>query len=286
MIYASGANDQGQLGFATKNCQSINQFQRVQFDDGLAKFIACGWSHSVLLTEEGKVFVCGDNRKGQLGLGSSIESSNTFLPLESVGKVIQIACNFWSTFLLLDNGEVIFFGTFRPLKNQTEYSPTILDGITNVKKIAVGHKHFLTLSHSGEVNGFGCDKYGQIDFSEHNLDFVDIFAGWNHSVLLTSSNQLFLFGKNDHNQLAHFDESTRKNILNFEEENIKELSFGSDHGMVLTDERLLIWGWNEHGVLGQDHNLRLFGPPSELNFDLSQIKRIAAGVASCFILTK
>lgn len=282
-LYASGANESGQLGFPSN---SVNKFTKVTCLKHKVKQVACGWNHSILLTEDGQVFVSGDGKKGQLGLNSEKLSSNLFIKLDSIKeKVVQVACGIWSSFAVLNSGRVLFWGQFKTLQNETVWTPTFLQNIENVVKISVGHKHFLMLSSDGKVSGYGCNKYGQIALEEYDSGIVcDIFAGWNHSILLLKSNELILLGKNDHNQLAHPDKSCHKNILTFEDEDIQDLSVGSDHAMLLTNKRLLIWGWNEHGILGQNHTEQLFGAPQELNFDINGIKKIICGPVSCFII--
>lgn len=164
----------------------------------------------------------------------------------------------------------------------------MLEITENVRKISVGHKHILILSSDGKISGYGCNKYGQIALQEYkSITIRDIFAGWNHSVLWLSTNELILIGKNDHNQLAHTDKLCRKNALKFEHEDILDVSVGSDHASVLTDKRLLVWGWNEHGILGQGHINQIYGPPQELQFEINEfktIKKIICGPVSCFII--
>lgn len=250
-----------------------------------AKQVACGWSHTLLLTDDGRVLVAGDNKRGQLGLGSEqLTDSSSFFQIQIINDepVKQVACGVWSSFLVLQTGKVLFWGQFRNLRKETCWIPTELDEMGNVSKISVGHKHILILSSSGNVSGFGCNKYGQISFQAQSV--LDIFAGWNHSILKLDPNSLLLIGKNDHNQLAHHDTNVKSNIIKLE--NISDISVGSDHCLVLTDRRLLVWGWNEHGILGKNHTNQIYGPPDEIEFDISRIERIFCGPVSCFIITK
>ena len=288
-LYASGANEHGQLGLInTETTLSINRFTKINYLTPKVKQIACGWAHTLLLTEDGELFVSGDGKNGELGLGKDLMKSNVFIKVESIEeKVTQVACGIWSSFVILESGKVLFWGRFRALKLGTIYTPTLLENMNNVIKISVQHNHILTYSFDGKVSGYGCNKYDQISLKEYeNYHIRDVFVGWNHSVLWLNSNELILFGKNDHNQLAHSDKFCRKNVLKFENEDIVDVSVGSDHTMVLTNKRLLIWGWNEHGILGQNHTTQIYGSPQELNFDINRIKKIICGTASCFIITK
>ena len=250
-----------------------------------AKQVACGWAHTILLTDDGRILVAGDNRKGQLGLGPDFTDSSEFIRLESIKEPVkQVACGVWSSFVVLQSGKVLFWGQFRSFKKETCWIPTEIEDMEDVSKISIGHKHVLTLSAAGIVSGFGCNKYGQINFQVDKA--LDIFAGWNHSVLQVAPNNLLLVGKNSYNQLAHGDQNIQRNLLTFESEHVEDISVGSDHCLVLTNRRLLVWGWNEHGILGGNHTNQIYGPPDELKFNISRIKRICCGTASCFIITK
>ncbi|XP_032674765.1 X-linked retinitis pigmentosa GTPase regulator-like isoform X2 [Odontomachus brunneus] len=69
-IYCSGSNASGQLGMGT-NVNEVHTpklLSRGALQDETIVKIACGESHSAILTESGKLFTCGDGRHGKLGL--------------------------------------------------------------------------------------------------------------------------------------------------------------------------------------------------------------------------
>ncbi|GAB1864270.1 X-linked retinitis pigmentosa GTPase regulator [Camponotus japonicus] len=69
-IYCSGSNASGQLGMGT-NVNEIHMpkhLARGSLRNEKIVKIACGESHSAILTELGKLFTCGDGRHGKLGL--------------------------------------------------------------------------------------------------------------------------------------------------------------------------------------------------------------------------
>lgn len=284
-MYATGANESGQLGLGTTN-EPINHFKRVPIPFELkVKQVACGWAHAILLTEDFRIFGCGDCKKGQLGKSIDTQSLSAFSEIEIKNeKFIQVACGLYSSFAVTESGKVFFWGQFRSIRSEICWNPILLDQFENVHKIAIGHKHILVLSSDGKVTGFGCNKYGQLSFEQQ--DAIDIFAGWNHSILRLNPNSFLLIGKNDHNQLAHSDKSCNQNIIHFESEQIVDFAVGSDHSLLLTSKRLLAWGWNEHGILGQDHTNQIYGPPQEISFDIKRIKRVFCGPVSCFLITE
>ncbi|XP_014467816.1 PREDICTED: X-linked retinitis pigmentosa GTPase regulator [Dinoponera quadriceps] len=69
-IYCSGSNANGQLGMGT-NVNEVHTpklLPRGALQDETIVKVACGESHSAILTESGKLFTCGDGRHGKLGL--------------------------------------------------------------------------------------------------------------------------------------------------------------------------------------------------------------------------
>jgi alpha-tubulin suppressor-like RCC1 family protein len=119
-IYCFGMNSKGQLGNGTwgtnwfgEQLVSIDQLvgtshdqlnpQEISFlKNEKIIDIACGNEHTIILTEK-KLYACGSNNKGQLGLGHNRDQSS---PQEIVSfkneKVKQIECGGFHTFVLTE----------------------------------------------------------------------------------------------------------------------------------------------------------------------------------------
>lgn len=68
-VYTHGGGEHGQLGHGDK----INKLKPTQvqaLDSMFVSQITCGWSHSVALTSDGKVWTWGNGDHGKLGLGN------------------------------------------------------------------------------------------------------------------------------------------------------------------------------------------------------------------------
>ena len=192
--------------------------------------ISAGWSHSLVLTESGKIYAFGNGYGGKLGDGDV-----TFHE-EGIPKLINPD----------------YF-------NNGEYNEKAI-------KISVGGFHSLVLTESGKVYAFGSGDYGQLgddDTSEHdegipklinpnyfyngeyNEKIIHISAGGYHSLVLTESGKVYAFGSGlsgilGDNDISRHNEGIPKLInpdyFNNGEYNEKiiHISSGAYHSLVLT----------------------------------------------------
>ena len=72
---------------------------------------ACGLHHTIFLTTDGKLYACGNNENGQLGLR---DSKSRYVPslIEDCKSlsVIEVACGYYHTMILAEGGDVFTFG--------------------------------------------------------------------------------------------------------------------------------------------------------------------------------
>mmetsp|Transcript_6599 Transcript_6599/g.11599 ORF Transcript_6599/g.11599 Transcript_6599/m.11599 type:complete len:323 (-) Transcript_6599:3993-4961(-) len=70
-VYATGCNDQGQLGLSSTNFHAVNLPIHVDFLSGRGVCdLSLGQEHSTAITVNGMLYTWGSNRKGQLGIGT------------------------------------------------------------------------------------------------------------------------------------------------------------------------------------------------------------------------
>jgi len=69
-LYGMGVNGHGQLGIGSRDTKKeFTLITNSSFDEKKVKEIAAGVQHTLILTDDGCVFVFGRNESGQLGLG-------------------------------------------------------------------------------------------------------------------------------------------------------------------------------------------------------------------------
>ncbi|XP_020298444.1 X-linked retinitis pigmentosa GTPase regulator-like [Pseudomyrmex gracilis] len=103
-IYCTGSNASGQLGLGTNVHEVLTPkllSSGVYQDEKIVK-IVCGESHSAILTESGKLYMCGDGRHGKLGLEENENNVHevTFAAKYQELFVLNVACGGCHTILV------------------------------------------------------------------------------------------------------------------------------------------------------------------------------------------
>jgi len=192
--------------------------------------ISCGCEHTCLLMDE--IYVWGNNIYGQLGLGhNQKQNSPQKLNLPNIKKII---CGGFHTIALTNSNEVWVWGNniYGQLglgHNQDQNSPQKLN-LPNIKDIICGCYHTTALTNSNEIWVWGDNCYGQLGLG-HNQDqnspqkfapmqmnrreegtsergklnlsnIKDIICGGRHTIALTDSNEVWVWGYNNEGQLG------------------------------------------------------------------------------------
>ncbi|KAL5505563.1 hypothetical protein EMCRGX_G007016 [Ephydatia muelleri] len=107
LVFGWGRNNKGQLGLGHEN----DVYKPTELPALRAQNIinvACGEEHTVFLTMDGGVFVCGSNTQGQLGLPSAHQCVHPIRVQDLMGStVIQIACGRFHTLVLVDGSGLV-----------------------------------------------------------------------------------------------------------------------------------------------------------------------------------
>lgn len=103
--FAFGRNDYGQLGIGTKIHQNVPSVVALSASTRMLR-ATCGCYHTVLLSEQGQVYVFGRNNKGQLGNRGSADSllpvPLKVRPEKNSRRCIDIAAGFYTTSLIVE----------------------------------------------------------------------------------------------------------------------------------------------------------------------------------------
>lgn len=183
-LYSFGSNQYGQLGVAggsgLPGANPTPQLVSLPGASGRVAQLAAGFSHSLVLTSTGELYTFGENQFGQLGraTGSGSESANhaperIALPGAS-GQVVQLAAGYEHSLVLTSTGQLYAFGgnRFGELGNTTNAgsgtpnpmpAPVALPGASGaVVQIAAGYEQSLALTSTGQLYAFGGNRFGQL----------------------------------------------------------------------------------------------------------------------------
>ncbi|KAL3673478.1 hypothetical protein V7S43_001188 [Phytophthora oleae] len=103
--FSFGRNDYGQLGIGNKIHQNVPNVVALSANTRMVR-ATCGCYHTVLLSEQGQVFVFGRNNKGQLG---NRGSADALLPVplkvrpeKNSRRCVDVAAGFYTTSLIVE----------------------------------------------------------------------------------------------------------------------------------------------------------------------------------------
>ncbi len=337
-LYGFGSNSAGELGSTTNNGTSkpnpTPTLISLPGASGPVSEVAVGGGHSLVLTSSGQLYAFGSNIFGQLGNTTNEGTYNpnpTPTPISlpgASGPVSEIAAGELHSLALTFTGQLYAFGSNQygqlgVASNQgTEEpnpTPTLvsLPGASGpVSKIAAGGAHSLALTSTGQLYAFGTNYSGQLG-NTTNLGtgkpnstptlvslpgasgpVREIAAGYNHSLALTSSGQLYTFGANSAGQLGN-------TILGTEVPNptptlislpgasgpVSKIAAGGSHSLALTSSgELYGFGNNQSGELGITTNAGTSKPnPMPTLISLpgasGELSEIAAGATHSLALS-
>uniref|UniRef100_A0A8C6UVL3 Secretion regulating guanine nucleotide exchange factor n=1 Tax=Neogobius melanostomus TaxID=47308 RepID=A0A8C6UVL3_9GOBI len=283
-LYAWGANSYGQLGQGHVEDLPLPQLSDTTALKARAPCsLSGGGGHSVVIADNGAVFVCGQNNKGQLGLGHTTDVYNLELCPGLRQKIIAVSCGWDFTLVLSDNGHILACGSnsFGQLGvgETVRHSSSwlIVEGIKEpVVSAAAGLRHSLAVTASGFVYQWGTGllshtrKYFTVDTVPSHLrskvpclvpglgEKVPclVATGSAHCLYLTENGDLFMWGGNKHGQLISSEPfvpspiSLKRCLLGGEK--ITNVWSGWTHTVVQTESgRVFTWGRGNYGQLGR-----------------------------------
>ncbi|MCL7051380.1 hypothetical protein MKW94_016022 [Papaver nudicaule] len=301
-VFTWGRGTSGQLGHGdSTNC--LNPKPVKLLETLFISHVSAGWNHSGFVSDSGKVYTCGDGSFGQLGHGD-YESHNSPVEVSYFDSkhVEQIACGLRHSLVLLKGqpeAQIHGFGSGK--RGQLGVSvdrikrlsnlPQAVKGLENVEilNIYANGDHSAAVSADGHVYTWGKGFSGKSDayspqILSSPLKFTKVALGWNHALLLTDAEEVFMLGGKYHGMLSDpgkmrvemhppIHESSSQSsdsdkrmsilgkVLELNETKVIDVAAGSEHSAILTENgEIMAWGWGEHGQLGLGNTCDQTGP--------------------------
>ena len=249
VVYAAGYNDSGQCG--TGNSGRVPSLQAVESfrGKGVVELVSSnGCEHTSAITEDGELFTCGYNARGQLGHGNRSHQS---IPrrVESLcgHRVRRVSCSYYHSIVVCDDNTLFGYGRndYGQLglgHNEDKLRPqaiSFFDGL-QIVDIACGQYHTLVSVEPDGIFAFGKNDYGQLGVSSSEPRWTPVsVTGFTKSLVESNNN-------------SH----VRKNVDSYENgAQVVRVACGYYHSLVLRkDGSIFAFGRNDYGQLGLGNN--------------------------------
>ncbi|MGI8430245.1 MAG: RCC1 domain-containing protein [Solirubrobacteraceae bacterium] len=237
-LYAWGSNTYGDLGTGpTSDAHVPVAVSAGEMPPGTTfTSVAAGMYHILALSSSGQLYTWGANFSGQLGTGtthdSSVPKSVTAGAIPVGAKLTEIAAGGNHNLALSASGQLyawgenVFFGELGNGTTTNQSAPVAVSAGAipagaQVTQIAAGDRHSLALDASGQLYAWGRDNHGQLGINSLSNEsapsrvamydipareaITQIAAGDNYSLALSASGQLYSWGENEAGRLGDGD---------------------------------------------------------------------------------
>ncbi|VDK85421.1 unnamed protein product, partial [Dibothriocephalus latus] len=197
-MFAWGSADEGQLGIPVSGEDNghVSQPRWVPpLPESKVTKIACGYRHTLLLTSEGFVYSCGSNEFGQLG---NERKTNSFTRISGLQhKIRDITCGAYHSGAITQNGKVYMWGcnTNGQLGRTSEDTAVALLNFPYGTVVQVEASSSQGTLLRSTICCFLCDGPAFVVYQTISL-------GVEHSVALTDTSDVYVWGSNTQGQLG------------------------------------------------------------------------------------
>ena len=211
---------------------------------------ACGYEHTITLSNDGTARSFGRNNQGQLGLGHNNDISVP-TPIPNLPKINMVSCG-W------------------------EFS------------VCVDYEGFIWSFGANEYGQLGTGNTTDFNVPQKLLDIppvVSVSCGLGHTLIITNDDNLWSWGRNDDGQLCHGDKENRSKPQKTSFSNIAKISAGNFHSLFQNDkEEIMACGYNLRGQCGLGHlKSSQMTPSLLLNAPSNIVQFVGGGSQSLFL---
>lgn len=238
---------------------------------------AAGGSHSGVI-HEGALYTFGRNNVGQLGIGPAKDASkSTPTKITTTTTPAAIAFNQNNSLFVDTTGGVTVWGENTSgelglgttgVENRRD-APVANESLKDISYAALGYGHSIAIAKDGSIKSWGGNELGQVgvagDGTKNDLqpspvtvsglpaDVVKVVGGSQHSVALTASGDVFVWGRNEYGNLGVGKTDTDRHPEPGKVpgvDDIVDIASGRDHILaVKADGSVLAWGLGASGQL-------------------------------------
>ena len=259
-------------------------------------YISSGYYHAGVIKSDGTVWTWGRNNNGQLGNGTSTDSS---VPVQASGltNVIQLGLGSYISAALKDDGTVWVWGggSYGSIGNgstSTVYVPTQVPNLNDVKEITVGAYHILALKNDGSLWTWGRGDHGEMgDGSNNNRTTPYEITGINNikfaranaytTYVVTESGELYAWGLGGNGEIGNSSLGNVNTVTHVTSINNIEEIYTGYYSVFAKDTNgdVYAWGYNDQNNLGVGVGISQISTPT-LVTSITDIKQIAGSINS------
>jgi len=163
-VYMFGSGSEGQLGTGKRQVERLPVL--IKDLPYAVKAVACGTSHTLILTSTGKVLATGDNAQGQLGRNNRVDSLS-FVIIEAISTkcMMKIAAGDFSACLDI-LGEVYIWGSGFFGESLI---PTVVKGFAKpIKHFDIGKSFGIFVDRVNVIYSWGLNSNGELGLNNYD----------------------------------------------------------------------------------------------------------------------
>ncbi|CAN8244117.1 unnamed protein product [Cochlearia groenlandica] len=263
-LYTWGKGDFGILGHGNEVSHWVPKRVNFLMEGIHVSSVACGPYHTAVVTSAGQLFTFGDGTFGVLGHG---DKKSVFIPREVDSlkglRTVQAACGVWHTAAVVEvmvgsssssncsSGKLFTWGDGDKNRlghgdKEPKLVPTCVAALVepNFCQVACGHSLTVALTTAGHVYTMGSSVYGQlgnphadgkvpsrVEGKLHKIFVEEIACGAFHVAVLTTTTEVYTWGKGSNGRLGHGDVDDRNSptlVESLKDKQVKSIACGSN----------------------------------------------------------
>lgn len=246
-LFVCGSNREGKLGFNSGFDDDCNVFTNIVSDQDFIQ-VSCGVSHTAAIDIRGRLWVCGNNSFGQLGVGDANPGYNLVLvDLDVI--FIEVSCGGRQTAALDELGQLWVSGN-----NNTLFERVTIGN--KIVTISCGTEKLVAIDNKGSVWCVFGKNVSKMNPDYDELMFSKICSGGCNIVAIDTIGRLWFWGSNIFTETGFFAENL---TLIPTSERFVDVSIRSDHCMAIDQEgNLWTCGENNYGQLGLNDKVKRY----------------------------
>lgn len=309
-----GLNDKDQLGGLKGSKIKTPLFSETL--SALKPVHICGGSKSLfIISQDGRVYGCGEGTNGRLGLG---HSNNVSVPQQLsalspyVVKKVAVHSGGKHAMALTTDGKVFSWGEGEDGKlghgNMVTYErPKLVEALKSkrIREIACGSSHSAAITSGGELYTWGMGEYGRLghgDNSSHVLPkMVESLAGKRvlqvacgsrdaQTLCLTDEGMVYSWGDGDFGKLGRGGSegcAVPQNIEKLNGLGVTQIECGAQFSLALTKYgQVWTWGKGDYFRLGHNDDRHVRKPTLVEALKGKKIVHVAVGALHCLAVTE